>query len=32
MAAVDFVSGMTDVYALEMYRTFEGISIPGINR
>ncbi|HCY00391.1 MAG TPA: dehydrogenase, partial [Bacteroidales bacterium] len=32
MSAIDFVSGMTDVYALEMYRTFEGISIPGINR
>lgn len=32
LAAADFVSGMTDVYALEMYRTFEGISIPGINR
>jgi dGTPase len=32
MAAVDFVSGMTDVHALEMYQTFEGISIPGINR
>lgn len=32
MAASDFVSGMTDVYALEMYQTFEGISIPGINR
>ena len=32
MAAADFVSGMTDVYALEMYRTLEGISIPGINR
>ncbi len=32
MAAVDFVSGMTDVYALEVYQTVEGISIPGINR
>jgi dGTPase len=32
MAAVDFVSGMTDVYALEMYRILKGISIPGINR
>ena len=30
MATLDFVSGMTDVYALEMYRTFKGISIPGI--
>jgi dGTPase len=32
MAAADFVSGMTDIYALELYQTFEGISIPGINR
>lgn len=32
MGIVDFVSGMTDVYALEMYRTLQGISIPGINR
>lgn len=32
MAAVDFVSGMTDIYALELYQTFEGITIPGINR
>ena len=32
MSAIDFVSGMTDVYALELYRTLEGISIPGINR
>jgi dGTPase len=32
MGVVDFVSGMTDVYALEMYRTVQGISIPGINR
>ena len=32
LSAVDFVSGMTDIYALEMYQTFTGISIPGINR
>jgi dGTPase len=32
MGILDFVSGMTDVYALEMYRTLQGISIPGINR
>lgn len=32
MCILDFVSGMTDVYALEMYRTLQGISIPGINR
>ncbi len=32
LSAVDFVAGMTDIYALEMYQTFTGISIPGINR
>jgi dGTPase len=32
MTLVDFISGMTDVYALEMYRILTGISIPGINR
>ena len=32
LSAVDFISGMTDIYALEMYQTFTGISIPGINR
>lgn len=32
MSALDFVSGMTDVFALEMYRTLQGISIPGITR
>ncbi len=31
MSSVDFVSGMTDDYALKMYRTFEGITIPGIS-
>jgi len=31
MSALDFVSGMTDVYALEMYRTLQGITIPGIS-
>lgn len=30
MSMLDFVSGMTDVYALEFYRTIQGISIPGI--
>lgn len=30
MAAIDFVSGMTDDYALKMYRTLEGITIPGL--
>ncbi len=27
---VDFVSGMTDVYALDLYRKITGISIPGV--
>lgn len=30
MAATDFISGMTDVFALEMYRTLEGISVSGL--
>ena len=29
-AIVDFVSGMTDIYALELYRKITGISLPGI--
>lgn len=29
-SVVDFVSGMTDVYALELYRKITGISLPGI--
>lgn len=28
---VDFVSGMTDVYALDLYRKITGISIPGVD-
>lgn len=28
LAIVDYVSGMTDVYALELYRRMEGISVP----
>lgn len=32
MTVVDFISGMTDVYALELYRNITGISIPGIVR
>jgi len=28
--AVDFISGMTDVYALDLYRKIKGISLPGI--
>jgi dGTPase len=27
---VDFVSGMTDLYALDLYRKIKGISLPGI--
>ncbi|HZL10307.1 MAG TPA: deoxyguanosinetriphosphate triphosphohydrolase [Prolixibacteraceae bacterium] len=29
-AIVDFVSGMTDLYALDLYRKIKGISIPGV--
>lgn len=32
MTVIDFISGMTDVYALELYRNITGISIPGIVR
>ncbi len=28
LSVLDYISGMTDVYALELYRTFQGISIP----
>jgi len=27
---VDFVSGMTDLYALDLYRKIKGINIPGV--
>ena len=30
MAVVDFVSGMTDIYALDLYRKINGESIPTI--
>ncbi len=30
MSILDFVSGMTDNYALELYRNLRGISVPGI--
>lgn len=30
LAIVDFVSGMTDLYALDLYRKIKGINIPGI--
>lgn len=29
-SVIDFVSGMTDVYALDLYRKITGINIPGI--
>ncbi len=32
LSVVDFVSGMTDTYALELYQNLTGISIPGISR
>lgn len=28
---IDFISGMTDVYALDLYRKITGISIPGVD-
>lgn len=28
-SAVDFISGMTDIYALDLYRKIRGISLPG---
>ncbi|MCT4640508.1 MAG: deoxyguanosinetriphosphate triphosphohydrolase [Bacteroidales bacterium] len=30
MSVVDFISSMTDIYALELYRTMRGISVPAI--
>ncbi len=29
-SAVDFISGMTDVFALDLYRKLKGISLPGL--
>ncbi len=29
---LDFISGMTDVYALDLYRNIAGISIPGVDK
>lgn len=29
-SVVDFVSGMTDIFALDLYRKITGISLPGI--
>lgn len=29
MKAIDYISGMTDLYALELYRNLRGISMPG---
>ena len=30
MAVLDYISGMTDVYALDLYRKIKGISIPNV--
>ena len=30
MAVVDYISGMTDVYALDLYRKINGHSLPAI--
>jgi dGTPase len=29
-AVVDFVAGMTDLYAVELYRKIKGITFPGL--
>ena len=29
-SALDYISGMTDVYALDLYRKFTGMSLPAI--
>jgi dGTPase len=29
-AVIDYLSGMTDVYALEIYRTIKGIEMPSL--
>ena len=31
MSVLDFISGMTDVFALDLYRTIKGIELPVIN-
>ncbi len=31
LSVIDYVSGMTDVYALDLYRKIKGISLPGID-
>ncbi|MBN2596246.1 MAG: deoxyguanosinetriphosphate triphosphohydrolase [Marinifilaceae bacterium] len=31
MSVLDFISGMTDVFALDLYRIIKGIELPGIN-
>ena len=30
MAVLDYISGMTDVYALDLYRKITGMNIPGL--
>ena len=30
MAVLDYVSGMTDVYALDLYRKITGMSMPSL--
>ena len=29
-SVIDFVSGMTDLFALDLYRKIKGINLPGI--
>ena len=28
MAVIDFISGMTDIFALDIYQNIQGISLP----
>ncbi len=30
MAVLDYISGMTDVYALDLYRKIKGMSLPNV--
>ena len=30
MAVLDYISGMTDIYALDLYRKINGMSLPNV--
>ncbi len=32
LSVIDFISGMTDIYALDLYRVITGISLPGVDK